>query len=103
MISFLIGFLALLNAFFRSRYSLAWRSLPSVSSCAYSSENILALGFEWKTEYSGFCSAVSGFPSPKTGDRLTDVKTQFHTTLRKANIENFCLHVPGIRLPVTSS
>src|SRR4029434_2125134 len=37
----------------------AWRSLRSVSSCACSSENILALGFEWKTEYSGFCSAVS--------------------------------------------
>jgi integrase len=32
------------------------------------------------------------FPSPKTGGRLTDVKKQFRTVLRKANIQNFRLH-----------
>jgi site-specific recombinase XerD len=32
------------------------------------------------------------FPSPRTGGRLTDVKKQFRTVLRKANIQNFRLH-----------
>ena len=61
----LLGGLALLAMLLVNAFSVpvtvsAWRPLPSGSSCAYSSENILALGFEWKTEYSGFCSAVFG-------------------------------------------
>ena len=44
MIPFLLSFLICLGAFFRSRYSLSLEILPSVSSWAYSSENILALG-----------------------------------------------------------
>jgi hypothetical protein len=49
-----------LNAFFHSRYSLGWRSLPSFSNWVCSSENVLALSCESGIEYSEFCSAVFG-------------------------------------------
>ena len=32
------------------------------------------------------------FPSPKTGEKLTDIKRSFHRALKKAEIENFCFH-----------
>jgi hypothetical protein len=58
LIPFLIHFLAFLKAFFRSRHSLGLE-IP-VSNWAYSSENILALGYKSRTEYFEFCSAVFG-------------------------------------------
>jgi hypothetical protein len=47
MISFLIGFLAFLNALFRSRYSLGLEILALRSVVARIKRKILALGFEW--------------------------------------------------------
>jgi integrase len=44
----------------------------------------LLFGIKRKSEYV--------FPSPKTGEKLIDIKRSFHRALKDAGIENFCFH-----------
>ncbi len=55
------------------------RSVPMNSTV-----RVLLSGIKRKSEYV--------FPSPKTGEKLTDIKRSFHRALNEAKIENFCFH-----------